>query len=229
MDGSRRSRVARRIAAAAFAALLAAAPASAAKRRAFATSVSGTGDLQPGRTRRGDGCPRGRDLPGAPRATPTRCQPRPTARGSRRGRPSVLSRTGARRQKATGCSGAVLPGAGPWFLSNGATNFSGTLDDLVDGGELYRPISRDEHFDALPTIDRSYWTATDSAGVWTGVDCSGWADDTPGQFVGTVGDGYGIAGFWSLADEMACAGDHRLLCVSPGELPARLESAAIAF
>jgi len=198
-----------------------AAPASAVKRRAFATSVSGTGDLStwPDATgatafARADAICRAR----AAAATPTPLPNAATYRAwiSTSATDAYCHVQGLSGKKATGCNGAVLPGAGPWFLANGATNLSGTLDQLVDEGELYRPISRDENFDAIPTIDRFYWTGTDAAGVWTGVDCSGWADDTPGQFVGTVGDVYGIVGFWSLADEMACAGDHRLLCVEPG-------------
>jgi len=196
-------------------------PASAAKRRAFATSVAGSGDLAtwPDATgatafARADAVCRAR----AAAATPT---PLPNA-GTYRAWLSTSATDaychvqGLAGKKATGCNGASLPGAGPWFLSNGATNFAGTLDQLVDGGELYRPISRDENFAALPTVDRFHWTGTDSAGVWTGVDCGGWADATPGGPLGTVGDGYGTAGIWSLTDEMACAGDHRLLFVEPG-------------
>ncbi len=198
-----------------------AAPASAEKRRVFATSVSGSGDLStwPDATgatafARADAICRAR----AAAATPS---PLPNA-GTYRAWLSTGTTDaychvqGLAGKKATGCNGALLPGGGPWFLSNGATNFSGTLGDLVNGGELYRPVSRDENFDALPTMDRFYWTGTDAAGVWTGADCDGWADDTPAQFQGTVGDGYRTVGLWSLSDEMACAGDHRLLCVEPG-------------
>jgi hypothetical protein len=47
-----------------------------------------------------------------------------------------------------------------------------------------------------------------------------------------VGDGSATAGVWSLTNELACAGDHRLLCVEPGAgEEARLgwSPAAIAF
>ncbi len=202
-------------------ALVVVAPAAAAKRRIFATSVQGTGDLStwPDSTgatafARADAICRAR----AAAATPTPLPNAATYRAwiSTAATDAYCHVQGLSGKKATGCNGAVLPGAGPWFLSNGATNFSGTLDDLVDGGELYRPISRDENFDALPGIDRYYWTGSDLAGVWTGADCGGWADDTPGGPVGTVGDGYATVGLWSDDGEMACAGDHRLLCVEPG-------------
>ena len=217
----RRSAVTLTAAAAALWILAAVAPATAAKRRVFATSVQGTGDLSTwpdaiGATAfaRADAICRAR----AAAATPTPLPNAGTYRAwiSTGATDAYCHVQGLAGKKATGCNGAVLPGAGPWFLSNGATNFSGTLDDLVDGGELYRPVSRDENFAALPVADRFHWTATDAAGIWTAADCGGWADDTPGGPLGTVGDGYATVGLWSDDGEMACAGSHRLLCVEPG-------------
>jgi hypothetical protein len=220
----RMGRIAWRVCFAAVAAMVVlgwAAPANAVRRRAFATSDEGTGDLStwPGASgatafARADAICRARAAAASPAPLPSASTYRAWLSTSTTD--AYCHVQGLSGKRSTGCNGATLPGAGPWFLSNGATNFAGTLDQMVDGGELYRPVSRDENFDALPTVDRFYWTGTDSAGVWTGVDCAGWADDTPGGPEGTVGDGYGTAGVWSLADEVACAGSHRLLCVEPG-------------
>lgn len=221
MAGNRMGRIASSIVAGGVIALLAVVPAEAVKRRAFATSVAGTGDLStwPDATgstafARADAICRAR----AAAATPTPLPNAATYRAwiSTSATDAYCHVQGLAGKKATGCNGAILPGAGPWFLANGATNFSGSLDRLVDDGELYRPISRDENFDALPTGDRFYWTGTDSTGVWSGADCAGWSDDTPAQNQGTVGDGYATVGVWSLDDDVACAGDRRLLCVEPG-------------
>lgn len=121
--------------------------------------------------------------------------------------------------RANGCNGAgSLPGGGPWFLSNGATNWSGTLDELVDDGEIYRPMSRDEDFHALATDveSRHYWTGTDEAGVATDFTCSGWTSSASSGASGTSGDGYATAGRWSEAIGQGCDEDHPLLCVEPG-------------
>ena len=211
-----------RIAAVAAVAILwSAAPASAVKRRAFATSDEGTGDLStwPGASgatafARADAICRARAAAVSPTPLPNASTYRAWLSTSTTD--AYCHVQGLSGKRATECNGASLPGAGPWFLSNGATNFSGTLDELVDGGELYRPVSRDENFDALPTVDRFYWTGSDASGVWTGVDCSGWTNDTPGLHEGTVGDGLATAGLWSRSDEVACAGAHRLLCAEPG-------------
>lgn len=150
------------------------------------------GDVRPSRT------PPGRRLlPARTRcraraaaATPTPLPNAATsARGSRRGRRDAYCRVqGLAGRGQPAANGAVLPAQGPWFLSNGATNFSGTLSTTWStAAELYRPISRDEHFDALPTIRSLLLDSNRFRRRLDRVDCSGWADDTPGQLVGTVG------------------------------------------
>lgn len=223
MMGTGRTHCGRRLTAAVLLALCCTAPAVAARRRAFATSTEGTGKLA--------------DWPSATGATALAQADSICRAAAAAATPNPLPNAGTYRawiststtdafchvqgltgKKAAGCGGGVLPGAGPWFLSNGATNFAGTLDQLANEGEIYRPISRDEHFDPLPTsgADRIYWTGTDEAGVWSGTDCSGWTNNTPAVHEGTVGDGYGTAGLWSKSGQFACAGAHRLLCLEPG-------------
>lgn len=216
-----------------------AAPANAVKRRAFVTSVAGTGDLAswPGVTGataldRADSICRALAAAATPSPLPNAATYRAWLSTSTTD--AFCHAQGLVGKKATGCNGAGQSGGGPWFLANGATNFSGSLLSLVDGGEIYRPISRDENFGALPTDagERLYWTGTAADGVWTGVDCGGWTNDTPGGPVGTVGDGLATTGLWSRAADSACAGSHRLLCFEPGAGDsARLgwSPAAIAF
>lgn len=217
--------------------LCAASPAAAVKRRIFATSTIGTGDLSTwpdgvGATAfaRADAICRA----AAAAATPSPLPNASTYRAwiSTSTTDAFCHVQGLSGTKAFGCNLATLPGAGPWFLSNGATNFSGTLDELVNQGEIYRPVSRDENFAALPLTTRFYWTGSDANGVYTGNNCSNWGDDSPGGPVGTVGDGYRVVDRWSAEDEMACAGEHRLLCVEPGageESRLGWSPAAIAF
>ena len=200
---------------------LGASPVWAVKRRSFVTSVAGTGNLS--------------TWPGASGATAldkadSVCRARAAAANTPLPNSSTyrawLSTSttdaychvqGLTGKKATGCGGGALPGGGPWFLSNGATNFSGSLDELTGEGRIFRPASRDENFAELPAAEgtRVYWTGSDATGVATATHCAGWTSDTPGVNTGSAGDSRGTVGLWSRQNEYACAGTHRLLCVEP--------------
>jgi len=113
--------------------LLAPAPGAAVNRRGFVTSVTGTGNLASwagatGATAldKGDSICRAR----ATAAT----LPNPTtyrAWLSTSTTDAYCHVQGLTGKKATGCGGGVQPGAGPWYLSNGITPFSGSLAELT--------------------------------------------------------------------------------------------------
>jgi hypothetical protein len=195
--------------------------ASAVKRRAFVTSISGTANIS--------------SWPGATGATTLEradsiCRtlaanadtPLPNANSYR----AWISTTstdawchvqGLGGKKATGCVGGPPTGGGPWYLSNGATSWSGTLDELT-GPEaiLYRPLSRDESFDDLPTDPdgRRVWTGTKTDGTAAAERCGDWALASGGS--GRAGDSRATAGRWTESNAPDCAGPGRLICVEPG-------------
>lgn len=121
-------------------------------------------------------------------------------------------------KKSTGCGGGALPGGGPWFLYNGITSWSGTLDELT-GPEaiLYRPITADEKGTLITDADASrIWTGTEADGTNGGNDtCSGWTMSPSNQF-GMTGYAVGTAQVWTAGVFEPCNAQHRLLCMEPG-------------
>ena len=134
-----------------------------------------------GSDRRDGARPGGRDLPGARGGWGGSPTPRPIAPGCRRRRPmpTAMSRV-VSGQKADACSGAALPGGGPWYLANGITNFSGTLDELT-GPEriLYRPVMLDENLVEVAAGVDQIWTGTFADGV-ANLTCSDWTSASAG-------------------------------------------------
>jgi hypothetical protein len=196
-----------------------AAPAAAVKRRAFVTSISGTGNLStwPGATgatalERADNICRSRAAAGAlPNAATYRAW---LSAGTTDAYCHVQGLAGT---KAGGCGGAALPGAGPWFLANGISNFTGTLEELV-GPErvIFRPVMLDEFQNAVDTdyFTRQIWTGTFPTGAG-GEDCSDWTTSALAS-PGAYGDALGSANTWTRFTNSSCEDSHRLLCLEPG-------------
>ncbi len=203
-----------------FALLLAifAAPAFAVKRRAFVTSLTGSGNLS--------------TWPGATGATALDqadaiCRARATAGGlpnaatyrawlSTPTTDAYCHVQGLSGQKADACSGAALPGGGPWYLANGITNFTGTLDELT-GPEriLYRPVMLDENLDEVAAGVDPIWTGTLADGVATAHSCSTWTSASAG-ISGTYGYALRSARVWTYSSSASCGDSRRLLCLEPG-------------
>ncbi len=204
--------------------LLGALPAEAVKRRAFVTSVSGTGDLG--------------SWPDAGAATGLAagnaiCRARATAAGlpnANTYRAWLSSETtdaychlrGQTGEKFS-CAGGSPLAAGPWFLVNGVTNFTGTLDELVSTNpKIFRPVLFDEFGNDLPEAieERTYWTGTGTDGKQFNsgpFHCSGWTSGVDGSSA-PRGDGLGTAATWTLGGFMpSCSTSMRLLCFEPGE------------
>jgi hypothetical protein len=208
--------------------VVAATPAAAVKRRAFVTSVSGTGDLgswpdagsATGLAAGNAICRARAALAGLPNATTYR------AWLSTDSTDAYCHLRGQSGEKSAGCSGATPLGAGPWYLVNGITHFTFSLNDLVGSvftsapGKIIRPALWDEFGNDLPEdIDlRRYWTGTDTTGRQlnnSNFHCSGWTS-TAGS--AAIGDGLGTASTWTQSGfAPACSSQQRLLCLEPGD------------
>lgn len=200
--------------------LLVAAPSQAVKRRAFVTSVSGNGNLFTWAGAMG--------LTGIERADSV-CRARATAGGlpnastyrawlSTPAVDAYCHVQGLSGKKSNGCDGAVLPGGGPWYLANGITNFTGTLDELTGAqGVIYRPVLLDEFQNNLPTGFplREYWTGTFRTGNGQIQTCGGWTSGSAEQD-GGVGDGLSSSVRWTYDGVWSCDQNRRLLCLEPG-------------
>jgi hypothetical protein len=199
---------------------LASAPASAVKRRAFATSISGTGNLS--------------IWPGAGGATGLAagdniCRARATAAGLPNAgtyRAWLSTSTtdawchvqGLTGTKATGCGGGSQPGGGPWYLANGITPWSGALDELArsTNPQIYRSVVMDEFGTQTTNFAASYlWTGTDDGGTDIGSTCAGWTQGGSGAAAG-VGTALGTDPFWTFISYDSCDHLRRLLCLEPG-------------
>jgi hypothetical protein len=202
---------------------LGALPAEAVKRRAFVTSVSGTGNLG--------------SWPDAGSATGLAagnaiCRARanaaalPNANTYRAwlstGTTDAFCHLRGQTGEKFSCVGGSPLDAGPWYLVNGITNFTGTLDELVSPDpKIFRPVLFDEFGDALPDAieDRTYWTGTSTDGTLFNdgpFHCSGWTSGVDGSSA-PRGDGLGTAATWTLGGFMpSCSTSMRLLCFEPG-------------
>lgn len=196
-----------------------AAPSGAIKRRAFVTSISGTGNLAtwPGAVgatahERADAICRSRASAGVlPNAATYRAWLSADAADA------YCHVQGLSGFKSNGCDGAPLPGAGPWFLANGITNFTGSLDELVGPeGVIFRPVMLDEFQNEVDPdyFTRQVWTGTRPSGSgWN--DCSDWTASVGAA--GAYGDALGSAVVWTqFAGGGACSDSRRLLCLEPG-------------
>ncbi len=225
---------------AAVALLLLPPPASAVKRRAFVTSGTGTGDLAswPGAS-------------GAPGATAldhadSICRVHaasgllPNANTYRAWistdeTDAYCHVQGLDGTRSSGCNGAALPGGGPWFLANGITPWSGTLDQMT-GPEalLYRPLSLDQNLDEISSdfSERLIWTGTNRQGeAFSTLQCADWSTSA-GASAGATGDAQGVGERFTRAFSPTCDSLNHLLCLEPGAsetVSPRWSPGALAF
>lgn len=199
-------------------AILAAAPLDAVTRRAFVTSIQGSGDLSswPGATGataldRGDAICRARATAASlPNATTYR------AWLSTASTDAYCHVQGLSGKKATACGGAALPGGGPWYLRNGITPFTGPLVDLVGAAEtIYRPVLLDELGNEPGYDQADYWTGTQKTGAADADTCLGWTSASTGDS-GMQGHSQMSAGGWTQTSSIECSFPRRLLCFEPG-------------
>ncbi len=215
---------------------LAASPAEAVNRRAFVTSVTGTGNIATG------------VWPGASGATvldraDAVCRARATAGGlpnaatyrawlSTSTADAYCHVQGLGGQKGTACGGATQPGAGPWYIQNGVTPFSPALAELTGPAKTtYRAVLLDEFGDESGYEDGDVWTGTTADGVYEGESCLNWTSANAADF-GEEGHAQGSAYIWTSGSSARCDSVRRLLCFEPGEsTPFHLgwSPAALAF
>lgn len=115
------------------------------------------------------------------------------------------------------CVGPNPDSLGPFYLSNGITQFSASLGDLIgQKREIYRGALMDEHHDVIPSdLDAYYWTGTEPDGQGSPFYCDGWTSAGAAKF-GTTGIAQGTARFWTNAYTAYCSSPRRLLCLEVG-------------
>jgi hypothetical protein len=198
--------------------VLAAASASAVTRRAFVTSVTGSGNLSSwagatGATAldQGDSICRARAAAAV--------LPNPTtyrAWLSTAQTDAYCHVQGLTGQKATGCGGGAQPGGGPWYLRNGVTPFTSDLGTLTGPAKvIYRSVIFDETGAEPDFPNSAIWTGTDADGVFDTNNCFGWTTAASG-IVGTVGRSQSSAYGWTGGASWNCDAALHLLCLEPG-------------
>lgn len=217
---------------AAVTALLSAASADAVKRRAFATSVAGTGNLNTWPDADGAFALAAGDNICRARAAAASLPNASTYRAwlSTASTDAYCHVQGLTGEKAGGCDGSPQP-AGPWYRVNGTSAFTGTLDELT-GPErvIYQSVRFNEFGVVVPEGER-YFTGT----IWTGEAsdqlCSSWVVSAPDVF-GRYGTTNASAVHWTATQGQDCGTPARLLCFEPGAsevTPISWSPAALAF
>ena len=149
--------------------LLGAPDAAAVKRRAFVTSVRGTGDLfsWPGSSGataldRADSVCRARAAAAAlPNAATYRAW---LSTSSTDAYCHVQGLTGTR---AGACGGGSQPGGGPWYLVNGVSEYTADLATLTGAGHvIYRPVLFDEFARTTSSLTARRTPSGTASGRW---------------------------------------------------------------
>lgn len=194
-------------------------PAAAVKRRAFVTSVSGTGNLASWVASGG--------LTGLA-AADNICRVRAVSGGLPNGdnyrawlstsaTDAYCHVQGLTGKRSNQCNGAPQPGAGPWYLANGVSYFTGSLAELTGPeGTIHRPVLLDELGDEVGSNAQMYWTGTSVIGTGVGTnDCGDWTSASNASF-GQQGAALGSAVVWTDRLVARCDASLRLLCLEPG-------------
>jgi hypothetical protein len=195
---------------------------SAVKRRAFVTSAAGTGDLASWAGSSGATALERADSICRYHAAGGQLPNWETYRAwiSGPGTDAYCHVQGLSGTRISGCNAAPLPGGGPWYLANGITPWSGTLDQVTGlEAQLYRPIALDENLDEISNIwdERFLWTGSDREGRgYSGLDCNDWTSDEDVP-LGAGGDALGVGGRFTYAFPPQCSAPAHLLCLEPGE------------
>lgn len=214
--------------------LLASVPVAAINRRAFVTSVTGTGNLSSWAGATGATVLDKADSICRARAAAATLPNATTYRAwlSTSTTDAYCHVQGLSGKKSTGCGGAVQPGAGPWYLANGITPFSGSLAELTGPDKvIFRPVLFDENGDEPDYAAGNYWTGTDANGVADSGTCLNWTS-ADGIDSGMRGHSQSSAYGWTGSSWFDCNNTLRLLCFETGaSAPFHLgwSPAALAF
>lgn len=204
-----------------FVALLLAAPPLAAQnppRRAFVTSVQGSGNLSTWADAGGQSGVAGADAV---------CRSRARAAGLTNadafvawvsdGNDDAYCRVhGLHGKRSANCGLAQLPAsAGPWQRGDGRLIADSLADQLA--GRLFHPINRDEFGRPLPFTGymQSVATGTGANGAHSpGYDCAGWSASSGATL--SIGGADSTTGDWSGGGAVSCTLPARLYCLEPG-------------
>jgi hypothetical protein len=181
---------------------------------AFATSVSGTGDLSTWTDAGGaSGVPAGDNI----------CQALATAAGLSGTFKAWLSDSttdaychvqGYTGKVGANCGQASLPvAAGPWVRTDGYP-FAPTIDKLVNNGQVFTPVAYDQGGNLLFAFTL-YYTGTKANGKVDTHTCINWTssvDAGGAQFGGTED----ASGWWTERGGVGCGGPLSLLCLQAG-------------
>ncbi len=116
-------------------------------------------------------------------------------------------------KKAVNCGQVSLPtAAGPWVRTDGHP-FAGTINELINNGQVYTPARYDENGAILSA--KNYFTGTDPNGAASAGHCSNWTNDT-NSYSARFGYTEGTTGFWTSYGGIGCDGSIRLLCFQTG-------------
>lgn len=200
--------------------LLAAAPGAAVVRRAFVTSVTGSGNIStwPGASGatvldRADAVCRARAAAALPSPLPNAETYR--AWISTSATDAYCHVQGLSGKKDTGCGGGAQTGGGPWYLVNGFTAFAAQLEELANPPfAVYRPLFLDENGDEV--IEG--WLLTGTFYFGTAVPdrtCSDWTSASSGLQL-SAGNSSASAYQWSGNALIGCDQPLHLLCLEPG-------------
>jgi hypothetical protein len=195
-------------------------PSTAARRRAWVTSVTGTGNLASwpdagglGALAAGDAICRARAAAaGLPNANAYRVWLSTAATDA------YCHVQGLTGKRSTDCDGGTPAPSGPWYRVSAAGVVPATenLDALVDDGVIYRSILYDEFGQALHDESPTrYWTGTRSDGTVDASNCTSWVVASP-DVNGVRGDVTTTAQAWSWGASASCDQESRLLCLEPG-------------
>jgi hypothetical protein len=203
--------------------LAAADPSEAVRRRAFVTSVAGTGNLaswpdaggQAGLAAGNQICRNRAAAAGLPNAASYRAWLSTAATDA------YCHLRGQTGKRSTGCAAGPPLAAGPWYRSSlpTAPAIAATLDRLVAPvGEILAPTLLDEFGDPVDAGGPlpSYWTGTDADGtVYPDANCASWVSAAADSF-GVAGSALGTAQLWTISTGYNCNAALRLLCFEPG-------------
>ncbi len=117
-------------------------------------------------------------------------------------------------KKSANCGQNALPiTAGPWFRMGDNHPFSGTIDKLINEGQVFVPVYYDENNNKVTV---SYFTGTTHAGILSvNYNCADWTSSSNNNNV-TLGNPLGTTQRWTSLSTGTCFGSHRLLCMQTG-------------
>ena len=111
------------------------------------------------------------------------------------------------------CGQGTLPvAAGPWVRTNDGHPFAGTIDKLVNNGQVFAPVRYDE---TGYSTAANYFTGTLVDGTASAMSCSNWTSIVSTDYA-TTGYPYGATGWWTNNGSLNCNMSMSLLCLQTG-------------